>query len=172
MKGGKEAGWGLFLVVIIMGGIYGGVFTPTEAAVVAAVYSMFIALFVYRDMGPLKGKTWTNDEDAPHARVGFNGMVYGVSFFLVWEIMSFFAFASSETVTGGDRALWGAIISVIIAIFYVYKRSSKLEESVGACLAAGTPIWGRNLSMMLRGFSLLCLVKNLVRLCLKAQKQL
>ncbi|MCW4629091.1 MULTISPECIES: TRAP transporter large permease [Marinomonas] len=152
VKGGKEAGWGLFLVVIIMGGIYGGVFTPTEAAVVAAVYSMFIALFVYRDMGPLKGKTWTNDEDAPHARVGFNGMVYGVSFFLVWEIMSFFAFASSETVTGGDRALWGAIMSVIIAIFYVYKRSSKLEESVGACLAAGTPIWGRNLSMMLRGF--------------------
>ncbi|WP_111638886.1 TRAP transporter large permease [Marinomonas shanghaiensis] len=152
VKGGKEAGWGLFLVVIIMGGIYGGVFTPTEAAVVAAVYSMFIALFVYRDMGPLKGKTWTNDEDAPHARVGFNGMVYGVSFFLVWEIMSFFAFASSETVTGGDRALWGAIMSVIIAIFYVYKRSSKLEASVGACLAAGTPIWGRNLSMMLRGF--------------------
>ncbi|WP_417526313.1 TRAP transporter large permease [Marinomonas shanghaiensis] len=152
VKGGKEAGWGLFLVVIIMGGIYGGVFTPTEAAVVAAVYSMFIALFVYRDMGPLKGKTWTNDEDAPHARVGFNGMVYGVSFFLVWEIMSFFAFASSETVTGGDRALWGAIMSVIIAVFYVYKRSSKLEASIGACLAAGTPIWGRNLSMMLRGF--------------------
>lgn len=152
VKGGKEAGWGLFLVVIIMGGIYGGVFTPTEAAVVAAVYSMFIALFVYRDMGPLKGKTWTNDEDAHHARVGFNGMVYGVSFFLVWEIMSFFAFANSDTVTGGDRAIWGLIMSVALAIFYVYKRSSKLEESIGTCLAAGMPIWGRNLSMMLRGF--------------------
>lgn len=152
IRGGKEAGWGLFLIVIIMGGIYGGVFTPTEAAVVAAVYSMFIALFVYRDMGPLKGKTWTNDEDAPHARVGFNGIVYGVSFFLVWEIMSFFALAESETITGGDRALWGASISVILAIFYVYKRASKLEASIGACLMAGMPIWGRNLSMMLRGF--------------------
>jgi len=152
IRGGKDAGWGLFLVVIIMGGIYGGVFTPTEAAVVAAVYSMFIALFVYRDMGPLKGQTWTNDNDAPHARVGFNGMVYGVSFFLVWEIMSFFALADSETITGGDRAIWGLIMSVLLAVFYVYKRSAKLDESIGACLAAGLPIWGRNLSLMLRGF--------------------
>jgi len=48
-----EAGWGLFLIVIILGGIYGGIFTPTEAAAVAAVYAFFIANFVYRDMGPL-----------------------------------------------------------------------------------------------------------------------
>ena len=50
---GKEAGWGLFLIVIILGGIYGGVFTPTEAAAVAAIYAFVIASFVYRDMGPL-----------------------------------------------------------------------------------------------------------------------
>ncbi|WP_341247042.1 TRAP transporter large permease [Nereida ignava] len=49
----REAGWGLFLIVIILGGIYGGVFTPTEAAAVAAIYSFVIACFVYRDMGPL-----------------------------------------------------------------------------------------------------------------------
>ncbi|MGR3504182.1 TRAP transporter large permease [Pseudaestuariivita sp.] len=48
--------WGLMLIVIILGGIYGGVFTPTEAAAVAAVYSFLIASFVYRDMGPLAGK--------------------------------------------------------------------------------------------------------------------
>ena len=50
---GRAAGWGLFLIVIILGGIYGGIFTPTEAAAVAAVYAFFIACFVYRDMGPL-----------------------------------------------------------------------------------------------------------------------
>lgn len=49
----KEASWGLFLIVIILGGIYGGVFTPTEAAAVASVYAFFIANFIYRDMGPL-----------------------------------------------------------------------------------------------------------------------
>lgn len=46
-----RAFWGLLLIVIVVGGIYGGVFTPTEAAAVAAVYSAFIALFVHRDMG-------------------------------------------------------------------------------------------------------------------------
>ena len=51
---GREAGWGLFLIVIILGGIYGGIFTPTEAAAVAAVYAFIIACFVYRDMGPLR----------------------------------------------------------------------------------------------------------------------
>ena len=50
---GMDAIWGLFLIVIILGGIYGGIFTPTEAAAVAAVYAFFIATFVYRDMGPL-----------------------------------------------------------------------------------------------------------------------
>lgn len=52
----KDAGWGLFLIIIILGGIYGGIFTPTEAAAVAAVYAFFIANFIYRDMGPLKGE--------------------------------------------------------------------------------------------------------------------
>ncbi len=48
-----DAGWGLFLIIIILGGIYGGIFTPTEAAAVAAIYAFIIATFVYRDMGPL-----------------------------------------------------------------------------------------------------------------------
>lgn len=49
----KDAGWGLLLILIILGGIYGGIFTPTEAAAVAAVYSFFISTFIYKDMGPL-----------------------------------------------------------------------------------------------------------------------
>jgi len=52
LAAGRDAGWGLFLIVIILGGIYGGVFTPTEAAAVAAVYAFFIANYVYKDMGP------------------------------------------------------------------------------------------------------------------------
>ncbi len=55
-RSGIEAGWGLFLIVIILGGIYGGIFTPTEAAAVAAVYAFFISTMVYRDMGPLHVK--------------------------------------------------------------------------------------------------------------------
>ncbi len=47
----REASWGLMLLVIIMGGIYGGVFTPTEAAAVAAVYALLVAVLIYRDIG-------------------------------------------------------------------------------------------------------------------------
>jgi C4-dicarboxylate transporter DctM subunit len=47
----RESVWGLLLVVIIIGGIYSGLFTPTEAAAMAAVYSFFIAVFVYKAIG-------------------------------------------------------------------------------------------------------------------------
>ena len=56
MEAARDASWGLLLIVIILGGIYGGIFTPTEAAAVAAVYAFIIANFVYRDMGPFKEK--------------------------------------------------------------------------------------------------------------------
>ena len=52
----KDAFWGLMLIVIILGGIYGGIFTPTEAAAVAAVYAFLVANFIYRDMGPFKAE--------------------------------------------------------------------------------------------------------------------
>lgn len=42
--------WGLLLIVIVMGGIYSGLFTPTEAAAMAAVYSFVISVFVYKDL--------------------------------------------------------------------------------------------------------------------------
>ncbi|MDH5538193.1 MAG: TRAP transporter large permease subunit [Rhizobacter sp.] len=47
----KDSIWGLALLAIIMGGIYGGVFTPTEAAAVSAVYATFVAVVIYRDIG-------------------------------------------------------------------------------------------------------------------------
>ena len=53
LSAGKEASWGLMLIVIILGGIYGGIFTPTEAAAVASIYAFLIANFIYKDMGPL-----------------------------------------------------------------------------------------------------------------------
>ncbi|WP_418593895.1 TRAP transporter large permease [Ponticoccus sp. (in: a-proteobacteria)] len=71
----REAFWGLMLIAIIMIGIYGwpapivsvvnfiggsmdsgAIFTPTEAAAAASVYAFIVAVFVYRDMGPLAGK--------------------------------------------------------------------------------------------------------------------
>jgi C4-dicarboxylate transporter DctM subunit len=46
----RDSFWGLFLIVLVLGGIYSGLFTPTEAAAVAAVYAFFIAIFVYKEL--------------------------------------------------------------------------------------------------------------------------
>lgn len=46
----REAFWGLLLVVVVMGGIYGGLMTPTEAAAASAVYAFIAAVFIYRDL--------------------------------------------------------------------------------------------------------------------------
>ena len=46
----KDAFWGLALIAVVLGGIYSGVFTPTEAAAIAAVYSFIITVFIYREL--------------------------------------------------------------------------------------------------------------------------
>jgi C4-dicarboxylate transporter DctM subunit len=47
----RESIWGLSLIVVVIGGIYTGAFTPTEAAAMSAVYAFFIAVVIYKDMG-------------------------------------------------------------------------------------------------------------------------
>jgi len=49
-KAFRESFWGLMLIVIVMGGIYAGLFTPTEAAAMSAVYAFVVAVFVYKDL--------------------------------------------------------------------------------------------------------------------------
>jgi C4-dicarboxylate transporter DctM subunit len=49
-KAFRDAIWGLLLIVVVIGGIYSGAFTPTEAAAMAAVYAFIVSVFVYRDM--------------------------------------------------------------------------------------------------------------------------
>jgi len=58
LRSGVIAMGGLALIFIVLGAIYGGVASPTEAAAVAAVYAYLVSVFGYRDIGPLKGKKW------------------------------------------------------------------------------------------------------------------
>ena len=46
----RECMWGLFLIVVVIGGIYSGIFTATEAAAMSAVYAFVVAVFIYKDM--------------------------------------------------------------------------------------------------------------------------
>ncbi len=50
MKSFGDAFWGLLMPVIILGGIYGGIFTPTEAAAVSVVYGLIVGIFIYKEV--------------------------------------------------------------------------------------------------------------------------
>ncbi len=63
-KSGLIALGGLMLIIIVLGAIYGGIASPTEAAAVATVYAFLIAVFGYRDIGPLKNVPWKKKGEA------------------------------------------------------------------------------------------------------------
>lgn len=141
---GRDAAWGLFLIVIIIGGIYGGAFTPTEAAAVAAVYSGFVALFIYRDMGPLKGITWLPEDASRHTIVGFKATAYAIGVYFFWSIASFFL---KGTIGGLDGWIG---LGLTIAVLVLYPLAKGLKDPFAA--VAALPVWGRNFSLIFRGF--------------------
>ena len=111
---GREAIWGLLLVFIILGGIYGGIFTPTEAAAVSAVYAGIVALFIYKDM---------TFKDLPKVLLDSGR----VTIMLLFIIVNAFLFAHiltseqipqaiAETIVGAGLAPWQFLIVVNIIL--------------------------------------------------------
>lgn len=80
----REAIWALFVPIIILGGIYGGIFTPTEAAVVAVVYSILIGKFVYREL----------DGKALYECLRSAGLINGATEFMIGFSMAFASYLS------------------------------------------------------------------------------
>ena len=107
---GRDSLWGLMLIVIILGGIYGGIFTPTEAAAVAAVYAFFIAVFVYRDIGM---------KDVPRVLVD-SGKVTVMLMFIIANALLFAHVLTTEripqviaeTIVGWGMPAWQFLIVV------------------------------------------------------------
>jgi C4-dicarboxylate transporter DctM subunit len=114
LTSGRDSLWGLLLIVIILGGIYGGVFTPTEAAAVAAVYAFIIAVFVYRDIGM---------KQVPHVLVEA-GKVTVMLMFIVANALLFAHVLTTEripqqiaeTIIGWGMAPWQFLIVVNILL--------------------------------------------------------
>jgi len=98
-RAGRKAVWGLALVVIILGGIYGGVFTPTEAAAVSAVYAMVAAVFIYRDL---------RIRDIPRVLVDSGK----VTVMLMFIIANAFLFAHVLTTEQIPQAIAGGIVDM------------------------------------------------------------
>jgi C4-dicarboxylate transporter DctM subunit len=72
ISSGFSASGGLMLIVIVLGSIYGGIASPTEAAAVSAVYAFWVAVYGYRDMGPLKNQPWRREGEGAGAMLWRN----------------------------------------------------------------------------------------------------
>jgi len=147
-RSGVEAAGGLLLIFIILGGIYGGVFTPTEAAAVAAVYAFFIAIFIYRDMGPLKEMPWVEETDSLESKMGFHASAYGLFLAFFWALLCFLLpfFASLGYWVGG-------VLGLLIFLAYpMIKGHSSNPFAAFGLFVKSLPIWGRNLFAMVRVF--------------------
>jgi C4-dicarboxylate transporter DctM subunit len=112
----REALWGLMLVVIILGGIYAGIFTPTEAAAVSAVYAFFIAVFVYRDI---------TMNDVPKVLVEASKITVMLMFIIANAFMFAFLLTTeqipqmaSELIIGMGLPVWGflLVLNVLLLI--------------------------------------------------------
>ena len=134
-EAGRDAFWGLLLIVIILGGIYGGAFTPTEAAAISAVYAFFVALFVYRDMGPLSDVALVREEDRGSRRNGYMAVVYTIVAAVLIKVIAFFGGADPSWLTAGA-------IAVILGAIYLVVREG---AGAPAALAGGVPLVGRAL---------------------------
>ncbi len=140
-----DASWGLFLMVIILGGIYGGLFTPTEAAAVASVYAFLVALFVYRDMGPLKSKPWLLDEERAVGLLGARVIGFAIVTCLLYVIAVFLYNADTRTETDLPMGLaWGAgavfaLICLLLGALYARLAGTHNERwlTLSAVLVLG-----------------------------------
>jgi C4-dicarboxylate transporter DctM subunit len=124
----------LMAPVIILGGIYGGIFTPTEAAVVATVYSMIVGKFVYREL------TWKIVLESYRGTAnmnGFTGLALGFS-------MSFAAYLAMEQIPNKVAKVllnaisvdWGLILLIILILLVV----GCFVDNISSCLIL-TPVF-------------------------------
>jgi C4-dicarboxylate transporter DctM subunit len=108
--------WGLLLILIVLGGIYAGLFTPTEAAAISAVYAFIIAVFVYKDM---------TLRDVPRVLLGSANMSAMILYIITNAVLFSFLMANENipqqiaawiTSIGVDWIIFLLIVNVLLLI--------------------------------------------------------
>jgi tripartite ATP-independent transporter DctM subunit len=113
----KDAFWGLLMPVIILGGIYGGIFTPTEAAAVSAVYGLVVGIFIYKSIN-LKDVYGLLVDSASQTSVVM--LITATASLFAWVItVSGIGNAISTmfiSFTGGSTVIFFIIVNIILLI--------------------------------------------------------
>jgi C4-dicarboxylate transporter DctM subunit len=122
----RKCVWGLLLIVIVLGGIYAGLFTPTEAAAISAVYAFVIAVFVYRDMS-LK--------DVPKVLLGSANMSAMILYIITNAVLFSFLMANENipqqiaawiTSIGVDWIVFLLIVNVLLLVAGNFMEASSI----------------------------------------------
>ena len=116
-KAFKDAFFGLMMPVIILGGIYGGIFTPTEAAAVSVFYGLFVGVFIYREINFKKFIDILIDSCSTTATVMFITM--GATLFAYVLTRARLDLMISDfmiAVTGGNRIIFFIIVNIVLLI--------------------------------------------------------
>lgn len=116
-KAFKDAFWGLLMPVIILGGIYGGIFTPTEAAAVSAVYGLFVGVFIYKTVKIKEFYDILVDSASTTATVMLITAAASVFAYILTRARIDVAINEALiNVTGGSTILFFIIVNVILLI--------------------------------------------------------
>jgi len=139
IKSGAVATGGLMLIVIVLGSIYGGIASPTEAAAAAAVYAYLVAVMGYRDMGPIKGIPWRKADEALGSAVVRN----------TWQIAvalprSIFDREVNKVVLEAAKVAMMLMFIIANAMLFAHVLTTeRIPHSVAAVILDwGLPAWG------------------------------
>lgn len=117
VAGFKDAFWGLLMPVIILGGIYGGIFTPTEAAAVSALYGLLVGFFIYKSLTLKDLMPLLRDSVSQTAVVMF---IVGTASLFSWVLtVTGVASAASNgliSLVGSNKILFLLVVNIILLI--------------------------------------------------------
>ena len=113
----KDAFWGLMMPVIILGGIYGGIFTPTESAAVSAVYGLVVGFFIYKTLKPKDFFKLLADSLSQTATVMFIMATAGLfSWIMTIEGIASAAGSILARLSGGNWIVFMLILNILLLI--------------------------------------------------------
>lgn len=113
----KDAFWGLLMPVIILGGIYGGIFTPTEAAAVSAVYGLFVGIFIYKTIKLKELYAILVDSTSTTATVMFITAAASLFAYVLTRARLDVAISTAlQNATGGNVIVFFLIVNILLLI--------------------------------------------------------
>ncbi len=130
---------GLMLIVIVLGSIYGGIASPTEAAAAAAVYAFFVAVFGYRDIGPFKNAPWRKENENYAVATLRNSWLF------VWSMpRAFFDDEVRKTVFGAAKVSMMLLFIIANAMLFAHVLTTeRIPHAIAETITGwGLPPWG------------------------------